>query len=231
MNEAAHIRYQQKPFPGSSHTWALSHCEGLQAHVRVLDIGCGSGVMGAALGERGIKDLFAVEVDAEARKHAAPYYRAIENSLDAFAAQKFDLIFILDVLEHLTDPETFLRSACDLVRPGGRILISVPNVAHWSVRFQLLFGFFTYTRRGILDRTHFRFFTRRSFKQFIRGATNFRIRQLAGSTAPFEFVLPERLTRTAAFRGFSTIRVAAAQLLPGLLAYQHLAVLERESGA
>jgi 2-polyprenyl-3-methyl-5-hydroxy-6-metoxy-1,4-benzoquinol methylase len=71
-------------------------------------------------------------------------------------------VVLADVLEHLPDPVRVLRSVHSLLNPGARIVVSVPNVAHVSVRAQLLFGRFRYSARGILDRTHLRFFTQRT---------------------------------------------------------------------
>src|SRR5206468_5252051 len=82
----------------------------------------------------------------------------------------FDAIVYADVLEHLTDP---LRVISDLDRhlaPDGFVIVSVPNIAHLYIRLLLLFGRFDYIDRGILDRTHLRFFTARSLRDFIADA-------------------------------------------------------------
>lgn len=73
--------------------------------------------------------------------------------------KRYDLILLLDVLEHLIDPATVLRSVRQLLNPGGQVIVSVPNIAHLSVTIPLLFGRrFTYQDAGILDRTHLKFF-------------------------------------------------------------------------
>ena len=66
---------------------------------------------------------------------------------------------MLDVLEHLVDPADVLRRVRSHLRPGGVGLVSLPNVAHWSVRKELAMGRFEYTPSGLLDETHLRFFT------------------------------------------------------------------------
>ena len=104
MPRAAHVRYQHKPFPGSSHTWTMRQCEGLPPAAKVLDIGSGSGAIGRMLKERSIAELYAVEVDEEARRNTASIYKRMETSLDGFRGEQFDLILILDVLEHLPNP-------------------------------------------------------------------------------------------------------------------------------
>lgn len=223
MTQAPHLRYQHKPFIGSSHTWALSRCANISTSSRVLDIGCGSGAIGRALKERGIQNIFAVEVDAQARENAAGIYARVGSSLSDFAGQRFDVILLLDVLEHLTNPDAFLKEAIDLLSPGGTMLISVPNIAHWSVRLPLLFGFFKYTQRGILDKTHFQFFTRRRLRRLIKNQGTLKQLRIGASIAPVEFVVPKWLWNTRLFLLMGRMRLVAAQIFPGLLAYQHLA--------
>ena len=84
--------------------------------------------------------------------------------------QQFDVILFSDMLEHLTDPLDVLTRHCQLLAPGGQVLISLPNVAIWNVRLALLLGQFEYGDTGTLDRTHMRFFTRRSFRRFLSEA-------------------------------------------------------------
>ena len=127
-------RYLFKPHPGSSHTWAIGQLAGLPASARVLDIGSGSGAIGAALKEQGVQTVDAVEIDADARDHVKNIYNGVAESLSSFSGQRYDAILMLDVLEHMTDPKTFLAEVASYLSPNGFLLISVPNVAHWSVR-------------------------------------------------------------------------------------------------
>ncbi|SCB08486.1 Methyltransferase domain-containing protein [Bradyrhizobium shewense] len=87
--------------------------------------------------------------------------RAIIGSVDEIIVQlkKYDLILLLDVLEHLPDPSATLQSLAKTLNPGGRVIISVPNIAHFSVSLPLLLHRrFDYQEAGILDRTHLKFF-------------------------------------------------------------------------
>ncbi len=84
---------------------------------------------------------------------------------------KFDVVFFCDVLEHVTDPWTTLRRARELLAPGGCVIASIPNVRHWTILRELVVrGDFTYTESGLLDRTHLRFFTRKTMLSLFEGA-------------------------------------------------------------
>ncbi len=73
--------------------------------------------------------------------------------------EQFDLVTYGDVLEHLLEPQDVLRETRNLLAPGGRVLISLPNIAFWTMRVKLLMGRFEYESMGLLDYTHLRFFT------------------------------------------------------------------------
>ncbi len=230
--EAAHDKYEAKPFLGSSHSWASSRLASYFASQTktgaTLDIGPGSGVIGKILKELGFTESYAVEVDPESRQLLTPLYTEIHSSLEPLKNKKFKVILLLDVLEHMSEPEQFFLTAYSMLEVGGVILISVPNIAHWSVRFPLLFGFFEYTRRGILDRTHLQMFTKRRLKRMINSASALETIEFAASIEPLELILPKFIWDNEAFRTVSALREWASNLLPGLLAYQHLAMVQRK---
>ncbi len=82
----------------------------------------------------------------------------------------FDYIVMADILEHLHDPGKVLGQARDLLRPGGSIWISVPNITHNGVLIEMLNGRFEYRKIGLLDNTHIRFFSAGSLEAMVRGA-------------------------------------------------------------
>lgn len=79
-----------------------------------------------------------------------------------FQAGSYDVVIVADVLEHLRSPEKVLLDVRELLKPSGRCLLSVPNIAHAAVIGNLLRGRFEYTEEGLLDATHLHFFTRES---------------------------------------------------------------------
>jgi 2-polyprenyl-3-methyl-5-hydroxy-6-metoxy-1,4-benzoquinol methylase len=145
------------------------------AGARVLDIGCATGYLGAQLSRRGCS-VTGLERNpasaAAARRHCDEVVEGdIERPADRERlATEFDAILIGDVLEHLVDPWDTLRFVRSLLGPGGVVIASIPNVGAWTVRLGLLAGRFEYTETGLLDRTHLRFFTRRTAHELVRGA-------------------------------------------------------------
>ncbi|MBP9150241.1 MAG: class I SAM-dependent methyltransferase [Rhodoferax sp.] len=137
---------------------------------RVLELGCGSGATLAWLQQTGRAAYTAgVEISElaaqVARQHVGEVHCAdMERTEVSFAGGKFDLVLCLDVLEHLVDPWAMVdRLVRQQLVPGGTIIVSVPNIRHFKVLLPLVFqGRWDYTEAGHLDRTHLRFFTRRS---------------------------------------------------------------------
>jgi 2-polyprenyl-3-methyl-5-hydroxy-6-metoxy-1,4-benzoquinol methylase len=133
---------------------------------RVADIGCGPGNIARLLQERGCS-VVGVDANAEALFAAKPFCeRTVAADLDrdsladVLQGERFDVIVFADVLEHLRNPGRTLLQSKTLLRPGGYVVASIPNVAHGSVRLSLLLGTFEYQPLGILDETHVRWFTR-----------------------------------------------------------------------
>jgi len=143
---------------------------------RVLEVGCGAGVLGERLKLSGK----AVHVTGiELSGHAAALARSrldavrvgdIESMpLDALKGQ-FDTLVVADVLEHLRDPWAVLFRLRDCLKDGGTVVASIPNIAHYKIIKKLLFTDWRYEPGGILDHTHLRFFTRGSIEDLFRNA-------------------------------------------------------------
>jgi len=142
----------------------------------VLDLGCATGYLAEALAARGCR-VSGVELVPEAAEKARPFLERLVtgdlNELDlvsAFGPMSFDVLMCGDVLEHLADPAAVLRRAIPVLAPGGSVVISIPNVAHGSIRLALLQGRWQYTETGLLDRTHLRFFTLRALDELLAAA-------------------------------------------------------------
>jgi len=135
---------------------------------RVLDIGCSQGYLGCALKAFGM-EVYGVEPSAQAATVAGTRMDRVYNcTLAAFLTvhaphmSKFDYLIFGDVLEHLIDPEATLVQCHQLLLPDGAVIASIPNIAHVATRLMLLQGRWDYADFGLMDRTHLRFFTRKT---------------------------------------------------------------------
>jgi methionine biosynthesis protein MetW len=136
---------------------------------RILDVGCASGALGAALKERQGAEVVGVELEPDyADDAAARLDRVVQADVEELAARddleadlgSFDCLIAGDILEHLRDPWTVLTRLAGLLEPGGTAIISLPNVRHWETFWQLgRRGTWPRRDEGIFDRTHLRWFT------------------------------------------------------------------------
>jgi 2-polyprenyl-3-methyl-5-hydroxy-6-metoxy-1,4-benzoquinol methylase len=130
---------------------------------RVLDLGCASGALGAALKARGAT-VVGVERDpayaALARECLDEVVEADLETFDPAPLGTFDVLVAGDVLEHLADPWSVLRRFAAVVEPGGTVVVSLPNVRHWESVFAIAVrGRFPRRNEGVFDGTHLRWFT------------------------------------------------------------------------
>ena len=146
------------------------------ATCRALEVGCAQGHTLEWLKKSGYCSWVAgVEPYAERHPNNTAIDRFerldIETALPDIPSASLDLILCLDVLEHLNNPWETMHRLSSLLKPGGRWIISVPNVRNYRLLLDLaLRGRFQYTDAGILDRTHLRFFTRSSLIDMVQGA-------------------------------------------------------------
>src|SRR5258708_17161740 len=157
---------------------------------RVLDIGCDSGAVTLMANRDKANEMWGVEPDPKRATLArARGIRAEAASLDPqFVAchSPFDVVVLADVLEHVAASAELLKLATAALKPEGLVLLSVPNVAHWTVRLNLLRGRFDYTDTGILDATHLRWFTEKTVRALCRscGLDVLSVQQSAGNDMP-----------------------------------------------
>jgi 2-polyprenyl-3-methyl-5-hydroxy-6-metoxy-1,4-benzoquinol methylase len=202
--------------------------DAVPAGARTLDVGCASGYLAAELAARGCA-VVGVEADPDAAAAARTHCERVvtgdvetdgcRGALRALAP--FDALVCGDVLEHLRDPWSTLRFLATLLHPGGRAVLSVPNIAHWTARRALLRGRFEYAAHGLFDRTHLRFFTRASAVSLAAGAG---LRVLAQRFAPAPLPLQSHVAALRRLEG------PAARRWPELFALQVVLVCEPGPG-
>lgn len=190
---------------------------------KVLELGCAEGALGGYLKEHGLAtEVIGIELSPDAAKIAETRLdRVICGDLEALNRHElgldhdsFDYIICGDVVEHLRNPWEALRWLSLLLKKDGNLIMSVPNVRHWSVSLSLLFfGQWKYRPQGILDRTHLRFFTKQSLVDTISDAN-----LVVVNIKPLMYRKVDRLGDVLTFRS-----------LGGIFAFQWLAVAKRKS--
>ena len=142
----------------------------------VMDVGCSSGNFGENLIAKKGCIVDGVELDSSDAKIASKKLRNVWNlNIEQLVnlkklRNKYDVVVFADVLEHLYSPSDTLRAVKRLLKPGGRIIFSIPNMAHISVRLNLLGGDFVYTDTGLLDKTHLHFYDFNAIKTVFKDA-------------------------------------------------------------
>lgn len=181
-------KYVYKDSPDASHQKILGLVD--KDRQSILDVGCGAGYLAEALAVRGNR-----VTGVDARRVAGVEERVcdfLQVDLDRepipWTGPPFPFVVLADVLEHLREPEVLLAQCHKLLAEHGALIVSVPNVAHWSIRLSLLFGRFSYTARGILDRTHLRFYTLSSIQRELE-SVGFEVERVEETTPPFDELL------------------------------------------
>jgi len=182
--------YRSKLGFASPHSFAVA---AVLANSRVIDLGAGPGDVAEALVAKGC-DVTVVDMETP-QSDTANIDVIIQDLNDPleFDTSTYDTIMMLDVIEHLADPEDFLdRLRSQFNDTPKTLILSTPNIAFVAQRLSLLFGQFNYGRTGILDRTHTRLFTFRTLKHLLRDA-GFELKTVRGLPAPYPLVAGSRL--------------------------------------
>src|SRR5579872_1097133 len=223
------VHYAAKKSRYSSHYHAVKMVGDNQD---VLDVGCGEGFLASELVKTGNK-VTGVDILPEAAERSAleAYYSAdleegLAGVIEKVNRRRFSCVLLLDVLEHLRYPERILGQCHQLLRKDGRIIVSVPNIANITICMMLLSGRFDYTERGILDRTHLRFFTRRTARKLLQDA-GYRVTQERMTVIPIELALGLSTTGLT-FKFLNRVLGLATRVFPGLLGYQTMLVATSE---
>ena len=215
------VHYPIKHSKASSHYYAHQM---VGSNQEVLDIGAGEGFFAGELAANGNRvtgidnRLRPAETSRFERYFTADLEEGIAGVIRQLDGQRFDRVLLLDVLEHLRRPEQILRQTHEVLKREGLLIVSLPNIANIYVRLTLLLGRFDYSERGLLDRTHLRFFTRKTARRLLE-SNGYSIVQEEQTVIPMELVFgwsPDN----SVMRVLNRVLAAATWMFPGLFGYQ-----------
>jgi 2-polyprenyl-3-methyl-5-hydroxy-6-metoxy-1,4-benzoquinol methylase len=227
------LRYRDKTQTlYSSHRIAIEQVKKLGGEVkRVLDVGCGPGFVAREL-ERAGYHVTGVDAEQPLPEMMSEFHKLDLDAgglpVDAF---DYDAVLMLDVIEHLAEPEAFLVSlrnrsrASAAVRKPPALVLTTPNIAFAAMRLNLLLGRFNYAERGILDITHKRLFTKHALRRALV-ESGYQVQSLTGIGPPFETVMGGR--KFGRFLGWMTNLLA--RVWPSMFAFQFLVVARPTPG-
>jgi glycosyltransferase involved in cell wall biosynthesis len=161
--------YAFKDGDGTSHSQMLQMIEGAPPS-RILDVGCSGGLLAEHVRARGhrVTGIDCLEIPGVRDRTDDFFLADLNQGLPPEIGGGYDVVIAGDIIEHLMRPAAALREMRRVLRPDGQVLLSVPNFGHWYPRSRVGLGLFGYDRRGILDDTHLRFFTRSTLRRLVR---------------------------------------------------------------
>jgi len=221
--------------------WGLLRLWNKRKGLRVLDVGCGFATTSEHIQKLGneVTGLESSDVACEVASKRLAHIVSGDMLTADLASRQFDAIMFADVLEHVPWPVSALRRYLQWLAPGGSVIVSLPNVGLWSVRFAHLAGRWEYEETGVLDRTHLRFFKRKSAK-WLLDQGNLEVVKTTynpGIIRPFvplakkllspkssEATAPDALLKSKPYQLYLKtaypLERAVASLWPGMLAFQ-----------
>ena len=218
-----HREYEVEPAYSLKQSRLSSHSQVLELvgppSRSVLDLGCGRGELASIMKARG---HHVVGVDrAKPHFELDEFYQSnLAGPLPLPKSRRFDVVVLADVLEHMAEPKELLLQAKGYLADDGKLLVSLPNAVHWSVRANVLFGRFNYANKGILDRGHLRFFTQETAEALFEQA-GLRIVSQRTTPIPWENVLPGEVG-SVVHKAVETVDHTLSRFAPNVFAYQHL---------
>ena len=193
----------------------------------ILDVGAARGQLGRLLAGSGLT-IDGIEPDPDAAEMAAPHYRSLQQATVETADLRpntYSVIICADVLEHIADPSAVVQQLLESATDDALLIVSLPNIAHIAARAIIAAGQFPRHERGIFDRTHLHFYTRRTAVEMIE-SNGLRVLRVVPTPVPLEEIWPRWLPGVlleAAMR----LQGIGNRLAPTLFAFQWIIVARR----
>lgn len=216
--------YTFKPDRYSSHTKIINHIKSLKNKdkLKVLDVGCSKGFIARSLQNSNF-DFYGIEFNSKDAKEARKYYKEmkivdLDNKKIFYKENFFDIILMADIIEHLKDSLGTVKYFTQFLKKNGLMILSTANVANIYVRLKLLFGNFDYEERGIMDKTHLRFFTLKTFRKLAKEAN---LKIIKGDFTPIPLPMVASIfEERRALNILHKLSYAATKIFPKLLSFQ-----------
>jgi len=223
------ISYRFKPDQYSSHSKIIKIVQRMNSGMKILDVGCSTGYLAKMFSDMK-NDVWGIESDPNAAKLARVSCKDVvvgdvETASFKYKNNFFDVIIFADVLEHLKDPLNVLIKFKKCLKKDGIIIASTSNIANLYMRLKLLFGNFEYTDRGILDKTHLRFFTLKAFKKLMEDA-GLKITKTDVTPIPLPMVFPST-AKGKPLNFVHHINYLMTKILRTLFAFQFILVVKK----
>jgi len=221
------VHYSFKTQKHSSHRQIIDLVDKQGSQTRVFDVGCGQGLLSGHFTKNGhcVTGIDINTIESYDGVFDAYFQANLDNvsELNLESLGKFDTIVYADILEHLREPQDLIVSFTPCLNQGGKIIASTGNVAHIFIRLMLLLGIFKYTDKGILDKTHTKLFTKKTFVELFENC-GYSVVKKSVTPIPFENIFSN--AKLANF--LSNANMLFARLLPSLFAYQFVYVFESD---
>lgn len=214
--------YRFKSSPNTLHQRILSAA--WEKGDSVVDLGANDGLLAAKIAPM-VGTMTAVDINGP---EPAPGVKALQLDLnsdftEALGREAYDKVIALDVIEHLNEPEKAMLKIGGILKDGGRLYISTANVAFFIVRMALLFGWFNYGKKGILDKTHHRLFTVSSFLRLLKNS-GFKVEDVIGFGPP----IADEISNKGIFAAGDKIAGFLAGVKPSLFSFNFLVVATKK---
>jgi SAM-dependent methyltransferase len=217
--ETENYRFKKSPY--SLHQYVLK--DNFNKDSITIELGSNRGILSSHIARK-VKEHWAIDIfTPDLAGDSKALALDLDNPFsDTLPQRYFDHCFVLDVIEHLNDPENFLAETFNILKRNAKLYISTANIAYLPMRLLLAFGQFNYGKRGILDKTHKRLFNVHTLKRLLK-SHGFRIEKVVGFGPP----LTDLISHGMLMRFIEKVHSSLSRLCPPLFAYNFLIIATR----